>query len=382
MKISKVTCWILRTSYKYPLIERTFQGAANFVEIETDSGLQGHALIAYPRMNHAIREFINREIAPTIIGMDPMRTEEIRNTLFEKTSIKYFTGMWSCSVSLIDIALWDIKGKETGQPVWKLLGGAHNRVPTYITFGIPLYSQEELVEAAKRLVADGHDKLKMVIGIKSTGSEWGDRSEWGYGQVTDEDISRDAQRVIAVRNAVGDKVALMIDANKMASYIQAVKLAKLVEPCNLTWFEDPILNSDPRTLAQLRREISIPVASGSTGTSDLMYFREYLLHEAVDIIQPNVRDIGGYSLGLKAAALAQAFNVPMAMGGAWPHVNMHLQAGVINGGWVEFHWSAWHIVESLFDGTPSPVNGWVTLPEAPGLGFTPKTGIVKEYSVD
>ena len=134
-------------------------------------------------------------------------------------------------------------------------------------------------------------------------------------------------------------------------------------------------------MAQLRREISIPLAAGSTGTSDLVYLREYLLHEAVDIIQPNVHDIGGYTVGLKAAALAQAFNVRMAVGGAWPYVNMHLQAGVANGGWVEFHWSTWHMVEPLLDGTPSPTNGWVTLPEAPGLGFTPKTGIVKEFSV-
>lgn len=145
----------------------------------------------------------------------------------------------------------------------------------------------------------------------------------------------------------------------------------------MTWFEDPVLQSDPRLMAQLRKKTTVPLAGGSTGTSDLVYFREYLLQEAVDIIEPNVRDIGGFTGGLKAAALARAFNVTMAMGGNWPHMNMHLHGGVDNGGWVEFHWQGWHVVQSLFDGAPSPSNGWVSLSETPGLGFTPKAETIK-----
>ncbi len=380
MKISKVACSVLRAPITYPLLKERFSECV-FVEIETDNGLAGHAMAAYP-LNYGIRDLINRDVASTIIGMDPMRTEEVRTTLFWALSNKYFIGTWSCSASLIDIALWDIKGKATGQPVWKLLGGAHSRVPVYITFGLGEYSQEQLVEVAKMLVADGQDKLKMVVGGGGTKYEWANKYEWLHGQVTEEDIVRDVERVGAVREAVGDAVRLMIDANQHLSFTQALRLAKLVEPYNLTWFEDPLLQADSRMIANLRKKVTIPLAAGSTGTSDLMYFREYLLHDSVDIIQPNVRDIGGYSGGLKATALAQAFNKPIAMGGSWPHLNMHLHAGVQNGGWVEFHWSAWKITESLFDGTPSPVKGWVTLPEAPGLGFTPKTGIVKDLAVD
>ena len=112
-----------------------------------------------------------------------------------------------------------------------------------------------------------------------------------------------------------------------------------------------------------------------------MYLREYLVREAVDYLQPNVRDIGGYTQGLKAAALAQAFNVPIAMGGNWPHINMHLQAAVPNGGRVKYHWQGWKIVEALFDGAPPPVGGYTTLPDAPGLGFTPKPGLL-DLAVD
>jgi L-rhamnonate dehydratase len=168
----------------------------------------------------------------------------------------------------------------------------------------------------------------------------------------------------------------MMDANKGATYAQALRLAKLCEPYNLAWFEDPVLQADPRLMAKLRTQTTIPLATGSTATSDLMYLREYLVREAVDYLQPNVRDIGGYTQGLKAAAVAQAFNVPLAMGGNYPHLNMHLHAGVPNGGRIEFHWQGWKCIESTFDNAPGPVNGTVTLPTAPGLGFTPKAGIL------
>jgi L-alanine-DL-glutamate epimerase-like enolase superfamily enzyme len=168
----------------------------------------------------------------------------------------------------------------------------------------------------------------------------------------------------------------MIDANKNARLPQAIRLAKLVEDCKIAWFEDPVLKADPRLMAKLRRETTIPIAAGSSGTYDLGYLREYFVNESIDIAQPNVRDIGGFTGGLYAAGLAQAFNIQLEMGGNYPHLNMHLHAGVPNGGRIEFHLGGWRIGEALFDGTPKPVRGWVTLPDAPGLGFTPKAGIL------
>ena len=374
MKIRKVTGWLLRIPFTFPLVKEEQHALANFVEIETDDGLKGHSLSTYP-LKYGIREFINREAAPAIEGLDALRPEEVRNRLFWATARKHFHGAWNCAASLIDIALWDIKGKALKQPVWKLLGGAHDRLPAYITFGLPRYSTEELIEVARTLVAQGQTRLKMVV---AAGSHEYDEI---LGQPTDADILKDAARVRALREAVGPDIEIMIDANKGATYPQALKLARLCEPYDLTWFEDPVLQGDPRLMAHLRTQTSIPIAAGSTATSDLMYLREYLMREAVDYLQPNVRDIGGYTQGLKAAGIAQAFNVPLSMGGNYPHMNMHLHGGVPNGGRVEFHWQGWKCVESLFDGAPPPVKGYVTLPEAPGLGFTPKTGIL-DLAVD
>ncbi|MBI3044924.1 MAG: mandelate racemase/muconate lactonizing enzyme family protein [Betaproteobacteria bacterium] len=369
MKIARTTAHTLRVPFQFPLIKDTQHALVTFVEVETDDGLKGHAFSAYP-LRFSISDFINREAGPAIAGMDPLRTEAVRTTLYWKLSNKHYMGTWSCAASLIDIALWDIKGKALKQPIWKLMGGAREQCPIYITWGLPRYSREELVEVAKQLIADGHTQLKMAIAASAN------PAAHMYGEPTDDDILEDAARIRHVRDALGDKVTLMIDANKNAKLPQAIRLAKLVEPCNLAWFEDPVLKADPRLMAQLRRETTIPIAAGSSGTYDLAYLREYFVNEAIDIAQPNVRDIGGFTGGLYAAGLAQAFNIQLEMGGNFPHLNMHLHAGVPNGGRVEFHFGGWRIGEALFDGTPKPVKGWVTLPQAPGLGFTPKAGIL------
>jgi L-rhamnonate dehydratase len=374
MKIGKVRAWVLRIPFTFPLVKETQHALANFVEIETDDGLKGHALTVTP-LKWGMREFINREVAPVIEGMDAMCPEEVRNKLYWATARKYFMGAWNVAASLIDIALWDVRGKALKQPIWKLLGGAHSRLPAYITFGLPRYSTDELIEVARILIGQGQTSLKTVV---AAGSHLYDEI---LGQPTDADILEDARRVRALRDAVGPDIELMMDGNKGATYAQAYKLAKLVEDCNLTWFEDPVHQADVRLTAHLRKHINIPVAGGSTATSDLSFFREYLVHEAWDYAQPNVRDIGGYTQGVKAAAMAQGFNVPLAMGGNFPHINMHLHGGVSNGGRIEFHWQGWKLVEALFDGAPAPVNGTVTLPQAPGLGFTPKSNIL-DLAVD
>jgi L-alanine-DL-glutamate epimerase-like enolase superfamily enzyme len=369
MKIARTTAHTLRVPYHFPLIGETQHALVTFVEIETDDGLKGHAFAGYP-LRFSISDFINREAGPEIAGMDPMRPEAVRTTLYWKLSNKYYMGTWSCAASMIDVALWDIRGKALKQPIWKLMGGAREKCPVYITWGLPRYSREELVESAKQLIAEGHTQLKMAVAASAN------PTAHMYGEPTDDDILEDAARIRHVREALGDKVTLMIDANKNPKLPQAIRLAQLVESCNLAWFEDPVLKADPRLMARLRRETRIPIAAGSSGTFDLSYLREYFLNEAIDIAQPNVRDIGGFTGALHAAGLAQAFNIQLEMGGNYPHLNMHLHAGVPNGGRVEFHLGGWRIGEALFDGMPAPVRGTITLPAAPGLGFTPKSGIL------
>src|SRR5262249_5449107 len=116
MKIAKTTAHTLRVPYQFPLIKDTQYALTTFVEIETDDGLKGHAFSVYPQ-RYSISDLINREVAPVIKGLDPTRPEEVRTTLFWKIANKHFMGIWSMAASMIDVALWDVRGKALKQPI-------------------------------------------------------------------------------------------------------------------------------------------------------------------------------------------------------------------------------------------------------------------------
>lgn len=375
MEIVDVRCRVLRVPYTLPVREAPAEQESCLLEITASDGVTGYAVASYSS-RRAVRDFITNQVAPVLVGLDPLRPELVRNAMYWQLASKYMTGIWSCAASMVDVALWDLRGKVYGEPIWRLLGGARDTVPVYSTFGMPIFEDDELVEAARRMVAEGHTKLKIAIAAGKT------PIGGLYGQPLDSDLVRDVARVRSVREAVGEDIELMIDANKNPTYMQALWLCRQLEDVRLLWFEDPIPQGDPRLMAQLRGATTIPLASGSTGTSDLMHFREYLLHQAVDLIQPNVRDIGGYTGALKAAALAQAFNVTIGMGGSWAAINLHLHGGVANGGLVEWPIAQHQVVDTLFDGLVKPVNGWLDMPTAPGLGLSVRPGAIEEYAVE
>jgi L-rhamnonate dehydratase len=312
MKITAIEATTHRVSVKAPLLDKPLTPAFVFVRVETDAGLTGYGLTG-PIQRSGTRELINRQIAPLMMGRDPVDTERHWHDLFYGLNPRAQTGVWSSAVSAVDIALWDLKGKRFGLPVWRLLGGASATVPAYVTFGLPEYSREQLVEAARRWAGEGHDKLKLVVAIHGG-----------------KDPAEDAARVRAVREAVGERIELMVDANYLFAFPQALELCRRIEPYGITWFEEPVYGNDARLLANLRRQTRIPIAAGQNEGHKWRH-RELLVHEAVDIIQPNVVWVGGYTEAVKVAAMAQAYNIPVANGGGWPHHNMHLIAGVANG---------------------------------------------------
>jgi L-rhamnonate dehydratase len=359
VKITDLKASLHRVPIEAPLLKEKVVTPVVFVVVETDLGVTGYGLTRGSQ-RYGVREFINREVAPFLRGKNPLETERIWNQLYKQFNPRAQTGMWSSAVSAIDIALWDIKGKHYKEPVWRLLGGAQNPVPAYVTFGLKDYSKEQLVEVAKQLVAQGVNRLKMVVAVDP------------------ENPKIDAERVRAVREAAGDDVELMIDANYLFAFNRALELCKLVEPYRITWFEEPVYQNDAALLADLRRHTCIAIAAGQNEGHRFRH-RELIANHAVDIAQPNVCSVGGYTEAVKVAALAQAYNLPIANGGGWPHHNMHLQAAMANGWRVEFHFVMWGVGDQIYKEPPAPVNGWVTLSEMPGLGLEPRSDALKEY---
>jgi len=363
MKIVRVTATPLNVPLhiSLPGIERSSSLEACHVEVETDAGITGHGLAAITRET-VIAEIVNRVIAPAIKGDDPLANELIWDKLYWTLMPRGQTGFAAQAVSAVDIALWDIKGKAFGQPVWRLLGGARARVPLYATFGFNFFTREQLAAAAKLWVSQGYRRLKMVVGHEALRR----RETRPLAEV----IREDAARVRAVREAVGPDVELYIDANCSLDLYHATRLAEMVKPYGISFFEEPITQNDVLQMAQLRKATGMPLACGQN-EGLIFRFRDLLMHDAVDYVQPNVVSSGGFTQCLKIAGLAAAFNVPLANGGAWPYHNMHLQAGVANGTFVEMHYLAIELCRKIYRGLPEPKDGWLTLPETPGLGFEP-----------
>jgi L-alanine-DL-glutamate epimerase-like enolase superfamily enzyme len=351
-----------------PLLEGKVAGYGReeqkeFVVCQVEDG-DGHvgAAVTGHFLARSVVEALHHHVLPVVRDMDVRDVEAIHQRVFSKLNPRAMTGVISSALSCLDIACWDIHGQATGRSVAALLGNARQTVPAYCTFGFPQYDRDQLVEAARLAVRNGFSAIKLVVAV--------DKGGW----------REDARRVRAVREAVGGDIDLMIDANYLFSPVEAKMLCRAIEDLDLTWFEEPLHQNDARALADLRRSTRIPLAAGQM-EGHRWRLRELVEHQAVDILQPNVCFGGGYTEARKAAHLAQVYNLPISNGGGWPLFNMHTMAGLMNGWLVEWHLGMVQAGERIFRDAPKPVKGQLTIPSAPGLGFTLDRDALRETRV-
>ncbi len=341
------------------------------VDVETDSGLVGTGMTAITE-EEVVASIVNEVAAHALVGMDPMRHEQIWERLYWLLAPRGQSGYASHAMAALDLAMWDLKGKALGQPCWRLLGGARAEVPVYATFGFAFFDRDELVAAAKRWVERGFKRLKMTVGHH--GLQRRDEP-----RPLDTLIAEDVQRIRAVREAVGPDVQIYIDANCSLDYFHALSLAQRIEEYDISFFEEPVSQNDIPNLVKLRAKTSIPLAAGQNeGLASR--FRDMLVAQAVDVVQPNACITGGFTQCMRIAGMAAAFNTRFANGGAWPHHNMHLHAGLAHGSLVEYHSVAVDCCKLVFDDLPVPADGMLALPERPGLGFEPNRERVAELA--
>ncbi len=341
--------------------QRTASLGLCIVEIETDDGLVGHGMTAITE-EEVVACAINEIAAPALTGEDPLCTDRLWNLLYWIMTPRGQSGYASHAIAAIDIALWDLKGKALSQPVWKLLGGARSQVPVYATVGFDFFDEEQLAGVVRLWQGKGFDKFKMVVAHQAT------RRKDSLRRTLVETLKRDAKRVAIFREAAGADAEIFVDANCNLDAYHALYIATRMQEYDVGFFEEPLMGNDVRALQHLRRQVSIPLAGGQNeGQSDK--FRELLVHQSLDILQPNVAITGGYTQCLKIAGMAEAFGASIDNGGAWPFHNMHLHAGVRNGGMIEYHIFAVECLKQIFTDLPVPENGWLTLPQTPGLGF-------------
>lgn len=339
------------------------------VRLEADDGRTGCGFTAITE-EEVVAAAINEIAAPAIVGMDPMAHEQIWERLYWLLAPRGQTGYAMHAIAAIDLAVWELRAKSVGLPLWRLLGGARRKVPVYATFGFGFFDQDQLVAAARDWVGKGFRRLKMTVG--NHGLQRRDEPR-PLAAV----IREDERRVRAVRDAVGPDVEICIDANCSLDPYHAQRLAQRLEELDIAFFEEPITQNDVRALADLRGRTRIPLAAGQNEGSAAR-FLDFCQARALDILQPNVAITGGLTQCLRIAGLAQASNLAIANGGAWPFHNMHLHAGLAHGGFVEYHRTAVLLCEQIYGGLPAAVDGWLELSDAPGFGIEPDWDNIRE----
>jgi len=339
------------------------------VEVATDAGHVGigNAALA-PRLT---KQTIDLYLKPLLIGADPFDVEFLWQHMYRKTMAFGRKGVGMTAISAVDIALWDILGKATGQPVFRLLGGRTKRtIPVYAS---RLYSQplDSLSSEAKKYKEEGYRAMKLRFG-------WGP-ADGAAGMQKNVDLVR------TVRQVVGDGVDIMADAYMGWNLDYARRMLPLLEPFNLRWLEEPVIPDDLHGYVALKSLGRIPIAGGEHGFTQYE-FRDLLEARAVDYIQFDTNRVGGITQARKISAMAESFAVPVVPHAGQMH-NYHIVMASLNSPMAEYFPRVdvevgnelfWYI----FDGEPVAKNGAIDLrDDVPGLGLKINEGALGKFTV-
>ena len=349
MKIKDVRVSVHRFENSIPLINKRLDDDFRVIcEIETDEGHTGFGM-ASRFLWHGVAAIVSKHIAPAILDMDPRDLEKIHARLQPILSERgSMTGINLSALSCVDLALWDLIGKASGRTVAEMLGGAKDYADAYVTYGFAAYDVDELIEMGRRLMGEGHTRLKMLVGSKLG-------------------VFEDAKRVRAVREALGEDLLLAIDANESIGLEDAARLCPMIEEYNIAWFEDPLRRVDARDMGMLRKRTTIPLSAGQMDGHSLR-FREWVEHDGIDIFMPNSMYNGGMTETRRVAYLSQIYNKPLSDAGGGGVWCLHHVAGFRNGTFAEIHMGSEQVEAQMFVDPPKAVNGRVAIPQAPGFG--------------
>ncbi len=342
-----------------------------FVQVITDAGVTGLGEATLEYKPEAVMGAL-RDLRDFLLGKDPSMIEHIWQAIYR---LSFYRGgpVLNSALGGIDIALWDIKGKLLGEPIWKLLGGpTRERVRVYTHFGGR--TPAESAEQAKRLVAAGFRALKTA----PNGAYGGGAYEMLEGPRNIHDI---VDHLKAAREAVGDDVDLMFDAHGDLYPALSVQVAKELEPLRLLWIEEPALLENADAMKKIADETAVPIATGER-LFTVWGFREVVEKGIADVLQPDAVHAGGISQLKKIAALAEAHYVALAPHNPLSPVStaacLQLDAAIPN-----------FLIQEMVFGNPEraslvkePIekvtDGYVELPKKPGLGVDLNMEAVKK----
>lgn len=353
---------------------RSIPGAeriARVAEVTTDEGVTGMCIC-----NQHLQNW-EPQVHALLIGEDPRRIEYLWFKLFGGTHRKRCTkGEWVRAIGYVDMALWDLYGKITKQPVHRLLGGFRDQVPVYAAGGY--YQQgktaEELGKELAGFVDLGYHHVKMKVGA------------WVFGVSMKEDV----RRVKAVRDAIGDDIELMVDANNAWTAKNAIRFINAVQRYEPYWFEEPVMPDDYSGSIEVKNATDILVASGENEYSHFGA-RDLINARCIDVLQIDPGVCGGFTPIMKAAALAETEHIWFAPHGG--HVLGAIPvAAVPNGLIVESYpaskWRPFVPIDAsqpdqVLIEEPNPINkGQITMHQGPGIGYKLNEEVAQVYEIN
>jgi L-alanine-DL-glutamate epimerase-like enolase superfamily enzyme len=316
------------------------------VFVHCDSGIVGENLIftLNARRTRVLQSMVE-EMADLIIGRDAGHIADFWARAWRDINFLGHKGVPVVGISALDGALWDALGKMSNLPLYRVLGGAQDRVPVYHSGGLWLSSSDkELVAEAERFAAAGFRAMKMRLGSPEPAT--------------------DVARVRAVRTAIGPKIKLMADANQGLTESQAIRLGRALEEFDLTWFEEPLPAWDLDGLARVAAALDMPIASGETEYTRYG-FRRMLELRSADILMPDLQRVGGVSEFIRVGHMAESYDIPVSSH-LFPETSLQVLGALANTIYLEY--MPWF--SKLYNETIKFAEGQAIVPDRPGWGFT------------
>ncbi|MBI1696287.1 mandelate racemase, partial [Lactobacillus crispatus] len=359
MKITNVHSEIYKWPKAKPIANGKFiykENSLNLIVIETDEGITG-----YGCSWELDDKFVN-SMGKKIIGEDPLNNERI----WSKIYVPKFIGRRGDSlknVSAIDIALWDIKAKVAKLPLYQLLGGYCDRIPFYTAGGYYAEGKGivELQKEMEQYVEWGAKAVKMKVGALS--------------------LKEDAKRVKAVREAIGDDVKLMVDANSSYRFFEAIEFSKMIEEYHPYWFEEPVSADDYDGYRKVAEKSLVPLAGGENEMTRFG-FRDLINTQSISILNPDATCLGGITEFIKVAGMADANGLDMSPHGQ-QQVHVHLDCALPNVTLAEFYPPQYDakIYEAFKDPIQMNSDGTISPSKEPGVGLDINHEVLDQYRI-
>ena len=290
-----------------------------------------------------------------IIGEDSERIDSVTHKLYFLAGSGAPAGLLTRAISAIDVALWDLKGKLLNQPIYKLLGGSHTKVKTYASGYLwRNFDLDRLQKKASELIEEGYDAMKFRLG----------------GELSP---AKEIERMKIMRETVGPDVTLMVDVNQGWDVNTSIAVGRKLEEYDLYWLEDPVYHQDYAGLSRIAEALDLPIANGEYHYG-IEPFKTLIDYKSVDIVLIDLLRAGGISQWMKIAHLAEVNNLKIASHLA-TEVLLHCVAASPNGLWVEH--MPWTF--GMFEEEPKIENGYMIVPDAPGIGVNFDESALKKY---